>query len=416
MGNMDDHGRQIEEAKMKFIVAQLGARMHYAVPRILSRVGGLARLYTDITAPHSGISWLRKLPSSLQPPALRRLAARLPEGVPLDLLTTFSSLGISYAIRRRLAKNEEQRARAHLWVGRAFGERVTKAGFGAADGVYSFNTAALEIFTAARQLNLCTVLEQTIAPKLIERRLLIEENRAFPAWEPDLASNETTALLIRREQAEWQLADKIVCGSEFVREGIGESGGPIHKCIVVPYGVDISGPKRDRRQRETPLRVLMIGTICLRKGVGYIFQAANRLRGRVQFRLVGSASITESAQAELRKHLELVGSVPRSEIGKHFEWADVFILPSICEGSATVVYEALSHGIPVICTPNTGSVVRDGIEGFIVSPRSADQLVSRLEQLIEDQDLMFTMSACARERAKEFTVEAYAERLLHILN
>ena len=52
---------------MSVMVAQLGARMHYAVPRILERVGLLERLYTDICAQKGWPRWLRMVPSALRP-------------------------------------------------------------------------------------------------------------------------------------------------------------------------------------------------------------------------------------------------------------------------------------------------------------------------------------------------------------
>jgi glycosyltransferase involved in cell wall biosynthesis len=118
---------------------------------------------------------------------------------------------------------------------------------------------------------------------------------------------------------------------------------------------------------------------------------------------------------EIRKHAELVGPVPRTEMGEHFGWAPVFALPSICEGPATVTYEALPRGLPVVCTPNTGSVVRDGIDGYIVPPRDTGSLVARLDMLAGDSRLLAQMSANALAHASEFTVGRYGQRLLAAL-
>ena len=49
--------------------------------------------------------------------------------------------------------------------------------------------------------------------------------------------------------------------------------------------------------------------------------------------------------------------------------ADVFVFPSLFEGSAVVTYEALACGLPSVVTPDAGSVVRDGVEGFVVPGR-----------------------------------------------
>jgi glycosyltransferase involved in cell wall biosynthesis len=143
-----------------------------------------------------------------------------------------------------------------------------------------------------------------------------------------------------------------------------------------------------------------------------VLAAAKQLKDKAVFRMVGSIGVTSQAEAQLREHLELTGPVPRSEIAQHFAWADVFLLPSLCEGSATVTYEALGYGLPVICTPNAGSVVRDGLEGFIVPVRDATAIAVRIEQLAQDPELRAQMAAKAKARAAEFTVGAYGQRLL----
>ncbi len=99
-----------------------------------------------------------------------------------------------------------------------------------------------------------------------------------------------------------------------------------------------------------------------------------------------------------------------------FEWADVFYLPSLCEGSATACYEALAAGLPVICTENTGSVVRHGIDGYIVPIRDVDETVEILRWFSDSPTTLFRMSENARERASDFTVLRYGERLVKALS
>jgi glycosyltransferase involved in cell wall biosynthesis len=80
-----------------------------------------------------------------------------------------------------------------------------------------------------------------------------------------------------------------------------------------------------------------------------------------------------------------------------------------------VCYEALAAGLPVVTTENAGSVVRDGMDGFIVPIRDAAAIVERLETLDRDRPLLESMARAARERAREFTLEKYGERLLAAL-
>jgi glycosyltransferase involved in cell wall biosynthesis len=164
------------------------------------------------------------------------------------------------------------------------------------------------------------------------------------------------------------------------------------------------------------LRVLTIGAVGLRKGSPYVLQAARLLQGRAVFRMVGSTRVSETALRELRTQVEVVGTVPRSEIVRHYAWADVFLLPSVCEGSATVTYEALACGLPVICTPNAGSIVRDGVDGFLVPARDTGAMVTRLELLASSPALWQSLSHNARERAVFGSTMAYGERLLRALS
>lgn len=400
----------------RFIVAQLGARMHYAVPRIMAAEGLLERLYTDICGDARWLRLLRHVPPAARNSFVRRLIDRDPAGIPRDSIKTFNAFGLEYAWRRWRATSPSELTAIYLWAGRRFGELVVRRGFGQAGAVYTMNSAGLEILKTARSRGLFTVMEQTIAARAVERKLLAEEAAASPGWEhadgPDGSETDYCA----REQAEWNAADRIICGSDFVRSSIASLAGPVARCEVVPYGIrhgDIAAP--DRRTRTGPLRVLTVGVLGLRKGTPYVLEAAKRLQGRAIFRLVGLADLAPAVLADLHRCCEVTGPVVRSEIGRHYEWADVFLLPSICEGSATATYEALAWGLPVICTSNTGSVVRDGVEGRIVPIRDPVAIAAALEQLM-DPSLRAAVAAAAGTRAMEFDLEHYGRRMVQALD
>ena len=210
-------------------------------------------------------------------------------------------------------------------------------------------------------------------------KLLAEESEAFPGWAPPLVADRYADEYAARERAEWDNADVVLCASEFVRRGVADSGGPRRRCIVVPYGVDARFSLPVRTPHPGPLRILTIGEVGLRKGSPYVLKAAQRLKGRAVFRMVGIWGVLRGVREAMQADVELTGPIPRSEILAHFAWADVFLLPSICEGSAVAIYEALAARLPVVCTPNTGSVVRDGVDGFVVPARNAEAIAERLE-------------------------------------
>jgi glycosyltransferase involved in cell wall biosynthesis len=395
------------------IHAQLGARMHYAVPRIFWGAGMLERLYTDFAADKG---WLRLVTGLASPRLINglpaRIVARVPAGLPPSKVVHWPEFALEYFWRQRRAKSRSETTATHLWAAREFCRRIIRHGLRDASSVYTFNSAGLELLEYARERGLFCVMEQTIAPAEMQEELLAGEHRAFPRWEPLPDADPQMAEFAARERAEWDCADLIVCGSEFVREGIAKCGGPAERCVVVPYGVDSVPSANLRSERGQRLKVLIAGAIGLRKGAQYVLEAARELNGATEFRWCGGVALLPAAASQLSAHVELRGAVPRSQMKEHYAWADVFLLASICEGSATVCYEALAAGLPVITTPNAGSVVRHGTDGFIVPIRDGAAIAGKLRLLAGDREWLSWMSANATARSREFTVEKYGERLV----
>lgn len=404
----------------RWSVALLGARMYYAIPRILERSGLLNHFYTDLNANQGWIKLLQKVPSSFRPSTLKRLLGRVPPDIPTAKIIAFNHFGLEYTQKLRQAKSSSETTQTFLWAGKKFCKLILDHGINPCHGIYTFNTAGLEILQYAKSQNIITVTEQTIAPKIIEYQLLKAEQERFPDWELPLIFDHSLAKFCQREQAEWEYADLILCGSSFVKDSIIQAGGNGDRCQILPYGVNLSHVEKPVEstdfQTHLKLRVLTIGAVGLRKGSPYVLAAAQQLKHIAEFRMVGSTHLNPNLLSQISEFVNLVGIVPRSEIQEHYQWADVFLLPSICEGSATVTYEALSAGVPVICTPNTGSIVRNGIEGFIIPVHDTEAIIETLELLATDPELLLNLSRNAIDRAQEFTITQYHENLLILLS
>src|SRR5947209_2162567 len=99
--------------------------------------------------------------------------------------------------------------------------------------LFGYSGKCLEQLQAARTLGLRTIVEQTIAPLIVEERLLEIEHGRFPEWDPYPSGGTCAMAYADRERAEWSAADIILCDSDFVRRGIAEAGGPVERCRVV---------------------------------------------------------------------------------------------------------------------------------------------------------------------------------------
>lgn len=396
---------------MKFVVAQLGARMHYAIPRILQETGSLERFFTDICAAGSIWQTLDYFPKQLFPKSFRSFLNRVPQEIEQSLIKDFPLFGLEYAYRLKKATSSSERTGVHLWAGEKFCKLILSSGLEGASGVYTFNSAGLELLRQARSLKIKAIMEQTIAPRIIIDQILSVEREKHLGWETNMTEDVNASAFAEREQAEWEASSNIICGSDFVKRSIKECGGPAEKCIIVPYGVDSKFSVKRSQRKPGPLRVLTVGMVSLRKGSPYVLGVAKKINQLAEFRMVGPVQISSSALCHLREYVDVIGPVPRSEIINHFHWADVFLLPSMCEGSATVVYESLASGLPVICTPNTGSIVRDGLDGYVVANGDIGAIEEKIHLLANNKDLLDLLSLNAENGIEKYSLNSYSRRL-----
>jgi len=393
-----------------FVIAMLGARRHYAVPAILHRAGLLDRFHSDLlylSPPMIGIA--RALPFG------RRIASRSSCDIPRERLHAHPWLGVQYAIRRRIAHTRERQIETYVWAGRTFGSAVARsADLKNGSHAYAFHGAAKEILEIARERASLAVLEQTIAPLRSEHQLYVREAAMLPNLFPMPAWTKAHEALAEREEQEWHLADLILCGSDFVRMQMTARNATIgSKLAVVPYGFQSAGHALHPRKRtDRQIHVLFAGNDGWRKGLHRLLIAAGRLpKDRFSFRIVGEID-PRIRQMSRASNVSFIGSVPRPSMADHFLWADLLCLPSLCEGSAMVTYEALSFGVPVVTTVAAGSPVRHGVDGWIIRDRGAptDELTSAL---FECADRLHELQNFNPEA---YSLEAYERRLTNCLH
>jgi glycosyltransferase involved in cell wall biosynthesis len=165
-------------------------------------------------------------------------------------------------------------------------------------------------------------------------------------------------------------------------------------------------------QQTSDFTVLFAGIISPRKGIRYLLEAVRSLSiPGLRIRLVGQKEVADAALAPYEDFITHVAHVPRPMMPEQYHQADLYVLPTLCEGSSNTIYEAMASGLPVITTPNAGSVIRDGQDGYIVPIRSAEAIAQRIEQLYIDRELAAAMGARGRARALQFTWEAYGRHL-----
>jgi glycosyltransferase involved in cell wall biosynthesis len=294
-----------------------------------------------------------------------------------------------------------------------------KGGYGPdVHAVYAYEDCAFDAFSAARELGLRRIYDLPIAYWETSQRLLREEANRYPDWEPTLGATRDSNAKTSRKTQELELADVVICPSDFVRDSLPAN----HKhlpAVVVPFGSPVTEapPSNNETSTQRPLRLLFAGTLSQRKGLADLFVAMKLLDSKhVQLVVMGSLLRPLSWY---RQFADFAYEPPRPhrEVLELMKTCDVLVLPSIVEGRALVQQEAMACGLPVIATKNAGAddLIEDGETGFQVPIRSPDALADRISWFLSNRTRLSGMGIAAQTRARSLTWRGYGEKILGVI-
>lgn len=263
---------------------------------------------------------------------------------------------------------------------------------------------------ALKAEGMTVLLDMPIAPTAYSRRISQEGGLDFLM---------TQQSLIRFEAESFALADLILAPSAFVAEELGHCGVPPRKIRVVEFGSDL--PARNHVDASKPsakaggLDFCFVGNVNRRKGLDVLLDAWNSPEFRHdRLHLCGRVFPEVRSLIDRAQGGGIIVTPGFVNPFTYFVRCDVFVFPSWLEGSAKAVYEAMACGLPAIVTRSAGSVVRDGLDGFVIEPGDSTALRDRLLWFKANQDQIGSMGASARQRAAEFSWDRYTQRVLDI--
>lgn len=272
-----------------------------------------------------------------------------------------------------------------------------------ADLFLFYNGSGLNSIKKAKKKGVITVVEVVNSHVDYQETLLKEEHeRLNLKWTP------FHQLEKKRRLKEYDAADYILLPSEFVKRSFLEKGFLEKKLIKVPYGFNkFNDVNNINHNTETPenecFNILYVGSISVRKGLRYLIEAFNKLEIKnKRLTLVGPIDVVSGIQdMEITDDIELRGVLKGDDLEEAYKSADVFCLPTIEDGFGLVLGEALSFGLPIITTVNSGGdeLITEEQEGFIVPIRDSDAIYSKLYLLSSDSLLLNKMKLAAQKKA-----------------
>lgn len=169
--------------------------------------------------------------------------------------------------------------------------------------------------------------------------------------------------------------------SSFVTRSFIERGLPENRTFILPRPLDLSvfHPSDKPREKNRPFTIVCAGSLSLRKGIPYLFEAVRLIQKQVpNVRLWLNQLVTPTLAPLMDRYsdvpIEWFPRMSRTQLADHYRRADLFILPSLEDGLARAATEAMGCGLPVILSENTGAadLVTPGKNGEIVPICNAD--------------------------------------------
>jgi glycosyltransferase involved in cell wall biosynthesis len=273
---------------------------------------------------------------------------------------------------------------------------------------------SLAAMRVAKKHGAKTVIESGSMHILAQEQILKEEYEKAGFFAPPIKNSNKVKML-----QEYEEADRIAVPSEHVYKSFIESGIEKEKLIKVPYGVNVRSFALPRTGKPEKFRVIFVGQVGVQKGIHHLLEAWSALgfsAKEAELLIVGD--LMHDGKKILKKYkndasIVVKGPVAHKKLGDLYRSSTLFVLPSIQEGMAMVVGEAMASSLPVIATTKTGAaeLIKNGEHGFIIEPGQVGALAQKILWCFKNSEECFQMGRNALARIQNFSWEHYGDSI-----
>jgi glycosyltransferase involved in cell wall biosynthesis len=334
----------------------------------------------------------------------------VPSNVKLRSTLAFGKIRIPYKLlgsRRAIALHDAIVAR-----------RLRKL-TGQVDIIHTWPLGALRTLKAAKELGIPTVLERPNAHTRFAYEVVQREcERLGMALPPD-HEHAYKPQVLRIEEEEYQLADGLLCPSDFVRRTFLDRGFSPGKLMRHQYGFDehVYFPSKKSRDASQGLTMIFAGGCAPRKGLHYALEAwLQSPAHRTGAFLIAGAFVPGYAEklSPMLEHPSVRVLGHRSDLPELMRNCDALILPSIEEGSALVTHEARGSGCVLLVSEAAGAICEHLKTGLVHSVGDVATLTEHITMLHKDRALLDRLRRASIDSAHEVTWTAAGARLLQV--
>jgi len=222
----------------------------------------------------------------------------------------------------------------------------------------------------------------------------------------------------RKIEIESYLAvDMILSPSKFVTSEIIKLNIPKEKIRTIEFGVSLKEcfvRQYAKEYNSEGLDYCFAGLINKRKGVHILLEAwKDKVFEKDRLHLCGRMypEIYQLIKKHKLKNIITPGFV---DVGSYFKKCDVYVFPSILEGSSKSIYEAMNASLPCIVTSNSGSIITNGEDGYIVDILDSQGLKEKMLLYKKNTKLIEIMGKNALRNVSKYSWEKYSRLVIDV--
>lgn len=217
-----------------------------------------------------------------------------------------------------------------------------------------------------------------------------------------------------RKLGYYNKVNNFLCLNKVQMDLIKEYLNPKSKVSLLPNAIDVSANNEIKSCNRK--YISFVGRITEEKGFNDFLKIAKKMPD-YEFAVAGAKNNFQDR--EMPSNVKFFGFLDKEQLNQFYLESKVLLfLSNWYEGFSMVVIEAMKRGVPVVAYDILAAkdVVENGKNGFIVSFKDYDAIVSTIERLFSDNMLFESLSAFARERVVgEYSENRYYERLIDIV-
>lgn len=406
---------------MKVIVAHPGQQHSFRVASALKKNGSLYKYMTSVYDIDTSLS-MKIAHFLVRGKDVERISKRKnPDLSDEDVVTYYTFCSLLVIVFSRISKLKKMSYWLDRKIADHFGKKVAKYAIRHnVDAVicFSMNEKVCFNYLKKHAPNIKRIVDCANSPVYYMKNIY-ENDMAYAELKKEAPSfwnvNELAKQMAGLEATEFFLAP-----SHFVQRGLEYCGIQSDSIFVLPYGTNFE-PQKEPQMIPDVVRFIYVGQVTHRKGMHYLLKAFSELEPfGVEIDIIGGWPSNSELYRMYKgfRNIRFHGNILHAQVREMLLQDNVFVFPSLSEGLSLSCLEAMSCGLPIICSVNSGAndFVQNGYNGFVIRPDDISALKEKILFFYNNPKEIVEFSKNTLNTIGEITWDTYSARINRLLH